>query len=76
MEKKAKLFTNGRSQAVRLPREYRFDGNEVLIRKVGKSVIIEPLEKDEWPRGFWKRFTADSRFETPKPLPARDIDLD
>jgi len=33
MSKTAKLFTNGRSQAVRLPREFRFDGKEVFIRK-------------------------------------------
>lgn len=33
MTKVAKLFTNGRSQAVRLPREFRFDGAEVFIRK-------------------------------------------
>ena len=32
----AKLFENGRSQAVRLPKEYRFNGDEVIINKVGK----------------------------------------
>jgi antitoxin VapB len=42
MSKTAKLFQNGRSQAVRLPREFRFEGNEVLIRKVGSGVLLEP----------------------------------
>jgi antitoxin VapB len=40
----AKLFTHGRSQAVRLPKEFRFEGREVRIRKIGDRVILEPLE--------------------------------
>ena len=36
----AKLFQNGRSQAVRLPKEFRFEGEEVLIRKKGNEVIL------------------------------------
>jgi antitoxin VapB len=42
----AKLFRNGRSQAVRLPREFRFQGDEVRIRKVGEAVLLEPLIPD------------------------------
>ena len=41
----AKLFMHGRSQAVRLPKEYRFEGEEVRVSKVGDKVILEPLEK-------------------------------
>jgi antitoxin VapB len=41
----AKLFINGRSQAVRLPKEYQFTGKDVLIRKVGNAVILLPHEK-------------------------------
>ena len=41
--KTAKLFQNGRSQAVRLPREFRFDGDEVRIRQVGNGVLLEPI---------------------------------
>ena len=44
--KTAKLFRNGRSQAVRLPREFRFDGDEVRIRQVGDTVLLEPLISD------------------------------
>lgn len=40
----AKLFENGRSQAVRLPKEYRFEGDEVSINKVGDIVILMPKE--------------------------------
>ena len=46
----AKLFENGRSQAVRLPKECRFDGNEVAIDKVGDVVILMP--KDHKWSGF------------------------
>lgn len=39
----AKLFTHGRSQAVRLPKEFRFEGKEVQISKIGDRVILEPI---------------------------------
>jgi antitoxin VapB len=48
---KAKLFWNGRSQAVRLPKEFRFDADEVTIRRQGDAVILELPEKskeDSW----------------------------
>lgn len=38
----AKIFENGRSQAVRLPKEYRFSEDEVLISKVGEIVMLIP----------------------------------
>jgi antitoxin VapB len=46
----AKLFRNGRSQAVRLPREFRFEGDRVRIRRVGQGVLLEPIIQDtkEW----------------------------
>lgn len=40
--KTAKLFRNGDSQAVRLPKEFRFDGTEVLIKRVGNAVVLLP----------------------------------
>lgn len=38
----AKLFQNGQSQAVRLPKEFRFEGEEVFIKKVGKTIVLLP----------------------------------
>ena len=38
----AKLFENGKSQAVRLPKEYRFEGDEVFINKIGDVVVLMP----------------------------------
>jgi antitoxin VapB len=43
----AKLFENGKSQAVRLPKEYRFHGNKVYIKKLGNAVVLIP-EQDSW----------------------------
>jgi len=43
----AKLFTNGRSQAVRLPKELRFSGDDVFIKKIGKMVVLLPKD-DPW----------------------------
>ena len=40
----AKLFKNGRSQAVRLPKKYRFDDSEVFVNKIGDSVILVPKD--------------------------------
>jgi antitoxin VapB len=38
----AKLFTNGRSQAVRLPKAFRFDADEIFIRRIGDAVVLLP----------------------------------
>lgn len=46
----AKLFVNGSSQAVRLPKEYRFAGTEVYAQKIGDTVVLVPKEK------AWKTF--------------------
>jgi antitoxin VapB len=44
--KTAKLFKSGRSQAVRLPKEFRFEGKEVRIRRHGAGVLLEPMRVD------------------------------
>ncbi len=43
----AKLFQSGRSQAVRLPKEYRFQGSEVTVKHFGNGVLLLPIE-DPW----------------------------
>ena len=49
----AKLFINGRSQAVRLPKAYRFEGKEVYIKKVSQGILIIPKDKSVW--GVWEK---------------------
>jgi virulence-associated protein VagC len=53
---RAKLFTHGGSQAVRLPKAFRFNGAEVRIRREGDRVILEPVGYD--PEIFWARIDA------------------
>lgn len=50
----AKVFTHGRSQAVRLPKEFRFEGSEVRISKVGGKVILEAMEKPRFDGEAWR----------------------
>jgi antitoxin VapB len=46
---------NGRSQAVRLPAAFRLPGKEVIVRREGDAVILEPIARRSWPRGYWER---------------------
>ena len=58
--KTAKLFNNGRSQAVRLPKQFKFQGTEVYIKRIGRNVLLIP--KDEPWESFIKSlddFSAD-----------------
>ncbi|MFH0896305.1 MAG: type II toxin-antitoxin system VapB family antitoxin [Bacteroidota bacterium] len=62
----AKLFSNGRSQAVRLPKEFQFQGDEVSIQKHGDAVILVPHEKAwdvfmEGLNGFSEDFMSEGR---------------
>ncbi|WP_396594719.1 antitoxin [Brevundimonas sp. R86498] len=74
----ARLFTSGGSQAVRLPKAYRFEGKEVRIRREGMAVVLEPVDQEptvpgtdeEW-AAFWARIDAigdpAARFPDPPP---------
>lgn len=68
----AKVFENGRSQAVRIPKEYRLDCNEVIINKIGKVIMITPKDAgwqiffdgiDEFPDDFMAEGRADDRVQ-------------
>ena len=70
--KTARLFVNGRSQAVRLPKEYQFDGENVYIQKVGEAVILFPVDR-EWEvflhglNSFSDDFLSEGRFQGKDP---------
>lgn len=53
---RAKVFWSGRSQAVRLPKEFRFDTETVLIRREGDTVVLEPIHA--WPDGYAESFAG------------------
>jgi len=47
VERRARLFRNGRNQAVRIPREFELPGNEVILRKDGDRLIVSPVRKPD-----------------------------
>ena len=73
MKNIAKLFQNGRSQAVRLPLEFRFPGNEVRVSRQGGGVLLEPIvaSVEDWfaalDRFTNEPFMADGRHQLPAP---------
>ena len=45
LERHVRLFRNGRNQAIRIPREFEFEGDEAIVRKDGDRLIVEPVRK-------------------------------
>jgi len=81
----AKLFQHGRSQAVRLPKEFRLPGTEVRVSKVGDKVILEPLETPPFDVEAWrkrlealgaKQFLPEGLPDDPPLLPDESVSLD
>lgn len=64
----AKLFQSGRSQAVRLPKAYRFEGSEVFVKRIGSAVVLLP-EHRTWDLLFEaaEEFSADFMRERNQP---------
>ena len=78
----AKIFKHGRSQAVRLPKEFRLPGTEVRVRRMGRGVLLEPMERSiedieaifaEIDRLTGGQFLPEGRPEQPPMPPDRPI---
>lgn len=58
----ARVFWSGRSQAIRLPKEFRVEDRDLLIARRGKALVLEPrrepVDSKGWPKSFWKIFGA------------------
>lgn len=69
MLKTAKIFANGRSQAVRLPKEFRFEGEEVFIKRVGEVVVLIPYH-EPWQSLFdsLDQFSDDFMVDRDQPI--------
>lgn len=68
----AKVFWSGRSQAVRLPLEYRFQGSEVRIRRHGAAVVLEPVATDwRWLDALTARLDPDFVAAAQEPVDAQ-----
>ena len=71
----AKLFMHGRSQAVRLPKEFRLPGDEVRVRRLGNAVLLEPMVPDieawfaELDRFVDVPYLENGRQQPPMPAP-------
>ena len=60
------VFLNGRSQAVRLPKNLRFSTPTVSIRRLGNGVLLEPVGAEAWPKDYFRRIRIrDARFCRP-----------
>lgn len=68
--KTAKLFLNGQSQAVRLPKEFRFEGKEVYIRRSGAAVILLPV-RNPWDPLIDSLYKFSDDFMTKRHQPAQ-----
>ena len=69
-----KLFQNGQSQAVRLPKKYRFEGDKVIIKRLGNAIVLLPYE-DSWATllDSLEKFSDDFMAERQQPeLQARE----
>jgi antitoxin VapB len=54
-----KVFMNGRSQAVRIPKELRFEEEQVTIRRFGDGILIEPVRSSGWAEGWFEAIRID-----------------
>jgi len=72
--KVAKLFKNGESQAVRLPKEFRFAGDEVFIKRVGSAVVLLKAKSWDTLLESLEKFPSDfmSEREQPREIDERD----
>jgi len=62
-----RIFLNGRSQTVRIPKEWHFDGHEVSIRRHGDGLLLEPLKEASWPDGYFENIRIeDPGFSRPE----------
>jgi len=76
-ERHARLFKNGRNQALRIPREFELPGDEAIIRKEGDRLIIEPVEKKLGLKELLATFEPlDEDFPEIEDPPATDDDID
>jgi antitoxin VapB len=78
----AKLFKHGRSQAVRLPKEFRMPGTEVRVRRIGRGVLLEPIDVPYDVKAWFAKideyldepFIVDGRQQPPMPPPVKLFD--
>jgi antitoxin VapB len=74
-ERKVSLFRNGRNQAIRIPKEYELEGSEAIIRRVGNTLVIEPVTKPTLLELLASLAPMEESVPEIDDLPLDDIDL-
>jgi antitoxin VapB len=74
-ERRVKLFTNGRNQAVRIPREFELPGTDAIMRKEGDRLIIEPAPPTSLLAVLATLRAIDEEFPPIEDAPAEPVDL-
>ncbi len=72
----ARIIRSDQGDLLVLPEDCHFESGEVLVRKEGLRLVLEPITPNQWPEGFWEIFTPDPDFDIPEPLPTETFDLD
>jgi len=77
VERRVRLFRNGRNQALRIPREFELEGDEAMVRKEGDRLIVEPVRKGHLLALLAALDPLDDPFPDPDQelLPADDVDI-
>ena len=75
MERRVKIFRNGRNQAVRIPREFEFQADEAVMRKEGKRLVIEPAPKRSLLGVLARLKLLTEKFPAIKDKPPRPVEI-
>jgi len=74
-ERHVRLFKNGRNQALRIPRDLELPGHEVILRKDGRRLVVEPVARPSLLAVLATLKPLDEDFPQVEPLPAEPVDL-
>ncbi|MFA7384246.1 MAG: type II toxin-antitoxin system VapB family antitoxin [Desulfurivibrionaceae bacterium] len=73
----AKVFKNGNSQAVRLPKGFRVEGDEVVIKKIGDTILLMPKRYEYAAlKSMFDQFEPDFRIDRDQPVSNQERDFD
>lgn len=75
VQRRVKLFRNGRNQAVRIPREFEFPGDEAIMRKEGERLVIEPASPESLLAVLSTLAPIEEDFPPIRDMPPEQVDL-
>ncbi len=77
VERRAAVFQNGRSRAIRIPKDFEFDGDEVMIRRVEGELVIRPVHRKSLSAALRRLLPLppEDQIEVPEDLPLEPVDF-